>query len=265
MNDVAWAQALMQGEVGAPRDWRATNGSDARVRFDVYRNNVWSSWVQALVEIYPVLSRVMGDAIFRDMALLYVGEQPPRDVVLAHYGQGVADFLQRLMLGSSANAAKSAVWWPDLARLEYARVQSFHAADATTLSTLMLKDWRRQSQGLHDVVFTFQPNVQVVHSAWSVSRVWLAYQQEAVSEPIECQPEPESVLVCRDVWDVVMVRITSASGKFLDRLRKGDTLGEAAHASLAQDALFDLPETLALLLRYGCLSQAHVSTPSPTS
>lgn len=258
MSDAAWAHGLMQGNVDVPRDWGATNGSDARVRFDVYRNNVWTSWVQALVETYPVLHRVMGDEAFRDMALLFVGEQPPSDVVLAHYGQGVAEFLQRLMLGSSANAAKSAAWWPDLARLEYARVSSFHAADATALSTLMLEDGLRQAQGLHDVVFTFQPCVQVVHSQWSVSRVWMAYQQDTVTRAVACQPAPESVLICREGWDVVMVRLTLASGRFLDRLRKGETLGEAAHAAMGEDALFDLSATLALLLRYGCLSQAHL-------
>lgn len=265
MSDAAWSHALMQGDVGVPPDWCATNGSDARVRFDVYRNNVWSSWVQALVETYPVLHRVMGDAAFRDMALLYVREQPPSDVVLAHYGQGVADFLQRLVLGSSANAAKSAGWWPDVARLEYARVQSFHAADGPALSTLTLEDLLSRPQVLHDVVFTFQPCVQVVHPEWSVSRVWMAYEQDAVTRPVECQPAPESVLICRDVWDVVMVRITSASGQFLGRLRQGDTLGGAAHAALAQDALFDLSTTLALLLRHGCLSQAHPSTVSQMS
>jgi hypothetical protein len=55
----------------------------------------------------------------------------------------------------------------------------------------------------------------------------------------------------------MMVPMTTASGYFIDQLRQGSALGVAAQVSLSQDASFDLPASLALLLRHGCLSAAH--------
>ena len=257
MNDAAWSHALLQVDASVPLGWCATNGSDPQVRFDVYRNNVWASWVQALADSYPVLHLAMGDALFREMAVMCLRDQPPADSVLAHYGEGVADFLQRLSKGSPANAALSVAWWPDLARLEYARVQSFHAAELPALSMQTVQDLLAQPQGLDEVVFIFQPCVQLLHSDWPISRLWQMCQEEHEARPVSSQPAAESVLVCRHEWDVMMVPMTTASGYFIDQLRQGSALGVAAQVSLSQDASFDLPASLALLLRHGCLSAAH--------
>ena len=263
MSDAVWTKALLQGHTDVPVGWCAPEGACAQDRMAVYRNNVWSSWVQALVDTFPVLHHAMGDAAFRDMAHWFVHEQPPRDVVLAHYGQGFADFVQRQTSGSRANAAQSAVWWSDMARLEYAQVQSFHAADAPVLSAQTLQAWLAQPQGAHDVVFELHPSVHVLHGVRPVGHRWWAFHAGLSALPDVSEVSTVSVLISRDLWDVVMVETSAASGHLVARLQQGDALGDAAQAALALDASCDVAGTLAWLLRHGGVSRVDVPTITP--
>lgn len=255
-NEAAWAQALLQTDARVPPGWVACNGSDARVRLNVYRNNVWASLSQAMADTFPALYNAMGDALFAYAARRYVQSQPPTDVILAHYGQGFAEFLAQL--GSPKDAPASALAWPDVARLEYARVQCFHAADASPMDRSAWESVLRQPELLAHAVFTCVPGVQVVHSAWPICHLWLAWQ-EGLSEPEVLHNAPESALVCRQGWDVVVVPLSPALGQCVGQLLHGATLGEAARVGLHHAADFDLSLALSVLLQHGCVTEVRTA------
>jgi len=256
LNEAAWAQALLQVDAKVPPGWVACNGSDARVRLNVYRNNVWASLCQAMADTFPTLYNAMGDALFGYAALRYVQSQPPSDVILAHYGQGFAEFLAQL--GRPKDAPASALAWPDVAQLEYAHVQCFHAADASPAHRSAWENMLNQPELLAHAVFNFAPSVQVVHSAWPICQLWLAWQ-EGLAEPEGLHNAPESALVCRQGWDVVVVPLSPALGQCVGQLLHGATLGEAARVGLHHAADFDLSMVLSVLLQHGCVTEVRLA------
>lgn len=259
MSEQAWAHVLWQSEGACLKGWGARAGVDARARMAVYRNNVWSSLTQALADTYPVLRQVMGEALFAYAAQTYVQGAPPDDAVLAHYGAGFADCLQAL--GCPAHAPHTALAWPDVARLEYARVQSFHAADAQALSVTRWQRLLAQPACLQDAVFTCLPCVQVVVSAWPVCSWWSAWQTGEVPVLSNDTP-PETALVCREGWDVMVVPLSAVAGDFVARLQRGVPFGLAAQMALHEDVSFNLTHALALLMRHGCIEQVR-ALPTP--
>lgn len=255
-NEAAWAQALLQPDAEVPPGWLACNGSDARVRCNVYRNNVWASLVQAMADTFPALYNAMGEALFAYAARRYVQSHPPTDVILAHYGHGFAAFLAQL--GRPSEAPASALAWPDVARLEYARVQCFHAADAIPMHKSAWENMLRQPERLAHAVFTCAPGVQVVHSAWPICHLWLAWQ-DGLTEPDALRCAPESALVCRQGWDVMVVPLSPALGQCVAKLLHGATLQEAARVGLDHGADFDLSLALSVLLQHGCVTDVRAA------
>jgi len=123
----AFADALLARDVDCPPGLRTWNGSDPGRRFAVYRNNVIVGLVDALADTYPVVQAMVGDDFFRAMAREFVRSQPPTSPVLAGYGAGFAAFIE----GFAPAAGLPCL--ADLARLEWLRVEVYHAADVAPL------------------------------------------------------------------------------------------------------------------------------------
>jgi len=122
-----FVRALFDPSAAAPIGLRTWNGSDPGVRYDVYRNNVVHSLVAALADTFAVVQELVGTEFFATMARQYCAEQPPQSPVLAHYGDGFADWV------AGFEPAASVPYLADMARLERARVRAFHAADMPAL------------------------------------------------------------------------------------------------------------------------------------
>jgi hypothetical protein len=71
---------------------------------------------------------------FRDMARVYMTREPPQSAMLLEYGHGLAGFLE------SFEPVAKLPYLPDVARIERAWLDAFHAADAEPLDP---KPWRQ--------------------------------------------------------------------------------------------------------------------------
>lgn len=256
--NTAFARALLD-PWATVRGLRTWNGSDPSVRLDVYRNNVVSSLVEALADTFPVVRAVVGDAPFRALAAGHVRAHPPRSPALAHYGSGFATWLV------DAEGLAAQPWLPDLARLEFARVQAFHAAEAQALGADTLTPWLARPDALPGLVLHLHPSVQVLASAWAVVSLWAAHQGPGptTSPPMH---EAEAALVMRAGDDAVVVPVASATARWVARLCRGLPLGLAVTEAIdpveAGDTL-DLGASLGLLLRLGALTGATATTGDP--
>jgi hypothetical protein len=107
---------------------------------------------------------------------------------------------------------------PDVARLEQARRESYHAADADPLDPALLAP---------DVIagarLAFAPSLRLVRSAFPVHSIWIA---NTAGGPAP-RSGPEDVLVTRPAFDPVVTRLT-AGGAVLERLLAGATVAGAA-------------------------------------
>lgn len=248
-SQAGFAAALLDADRPAPAGLRAWNGSDPARRFGVYRNNVIVSLVGALADTFPVLRQLVGDEFFDAMAGLYVREHPPVSPVLAHYGEGFADWL------AAFAPAQGLPYLPDMARLECLRVAAYHAADAEPLAAEAIALRLADPASLPGSRLRLHPSCGVLRSDFAVHALWAAHQQDGEWPAIELD-QPCAVLVLRDPADeVLVVGLDDSAADFIDALRDGGTLADA----LQRAPGLDLASTLALLLRHGAI----VAWPTP--
>ncbi len=167
-----FAGALLDPGLDCPAGLRAWNGSDPATRFAVYRNNVVVSLIDALADGFPVTQALVGEAFFRAMARAWVQSQPPRTRVLAHAGEDFPQFVERFA------PARQLAYLAGVARLEFARVRAYHAADAGSVdvpalgAAFALPDAAlRLRLGLH-------PSLSLLASPYAVVSLWAAHQGE---------------------------------------------------------------------------------------
>ncbi|MET5013467.1 DNA-binding domain-containing protein, partial [Burkholderia pseudomallei] len=68
----AFAPGLTHPSIGAPDDAIAPGHKRVARRYDVYRNNVTVSLIEALASIYPAVQRIVCVEFFRAMARFHV-------------------------------------------------------------------------------------------------------------------------------------------------------------------------------------------------
>lgn len=227
------------------------NGSDPTPRLDVYRNNVLSSLIDALADIFPVVKELVGEAFFRAMAAMFVRQHPPRSRVLAHYGDGFPAFIEQF------EPAQAVPYLGDVARLECARVCAYHAADAEPVAAEAVSFALASGERIGELCLVLHPSVGVVRSAYAVVSLWAAHHGAgdlAAIDPSEC----ENAIVLRQGLDVLVLRLPPGAAEFVVAIQRGQCLGEAAAAAVGAQAAFDLSAVLALLMAHGGLTSIHL-------
>jgi Putative DNA-binding domain len=215
---------------------------DAR-RFQVYRNNVASSLIRGLEGRFPVVRRLVGDDFFRAMAGAYVAARKPSSAVLIHYGADFPEFVQGFP------PAAELPYLADVARLENAWMEAYHAAEAAYVGLAELAAF--PSERFAELVFAFHPSARLLRFAHPAATIWAAHQGS--EEPLAPEVwQAEEALIVRPDADVV-VRLLPAGGfDFALALFAGAPLAVAA-APLAE-AGDDVGAHLIGLLEVGAIS-----------
>jgi hypothetical protein len=248
--------AMTHGRMGAP---------DAR-RFAVYRNNVAVGLIGALEARYPVSRRIAGDDLFRAMARAFVHGHKPRSPVMIAYGgefpEFVADCLAAVEPGLRRTAPEfkqrpDLAGLPDVARLENAWVQAYHAEDASLATVGELSSLSPDC--LPGTRIAFHPAARLLRFATPAASVWAA-AQSSIGPAAPTEEIGEDALVTRPDCDV-RVRVLPPLGyDFALRLRDGATLIEAAAA--LDDPAFDFGTHLVGLLESGAVAAFIPGRPS---
>src|SRR5215472_17490076 len=123
----AFARALLNPDVAIPTVLAGPKSKAALKRYNVYRNNVTVSLINALAASFPATLRITGADFFRAMARFYVRAAPPTSPLLFDYGRDFPDFIERY------EYARSVPWLADVARIERAWLDAYHAADVEPL------------------------------------------------------------------------------------------------------------------------------------
>src|SRR5262244_1931597 len=128
----AFASALINPERATPAVVSGPKGKGAVRRYNVYRNNVMVSLIDALAAVYPAVQRITGVDFFRAMARSHIRATPPGSPLLFEYGRDFPAFIERYEYASSMP------WLADAARIERAWLDAYHAADAEPLPSAAL-------------------------------------------------------------------------------------------------------------------------------
>ena len=244
--NTAFAAALLDPALPCPAHLRAWNGSDATRRFSVHRNNVVGSLVDALADTFPVVQALVGPEFFRAMAAQFVRTQPPRSPLMHRYGGELPAFIDGFA------PARSLPYLADVARLEFARVQACHAADAQPLTADLASAVLGSGVDLAALRPVLHPALRWLRSAHPAVSLWAAHQGEGALEAIDLA-QPEWALVLRPALDVLVVRCDAGTLAFVERAHAGGDLADCTAAGAANPGFF-LSATLALLLAHGALA-----------
>ena len=246
-----FAGALLDPALACPAGLKAWNGSDPSARLAVHRNNVVSSLIDALADGFPVVQELVGVEFFRAMAAVFVRQTPPRSRVLADYGQDFASFIEQFA------PARSVAYLADMARLERARVRSYHAADAAMVTRESFGIAMDCGDRVGDLLLVLHPSVSIVRSPYAVVSIWSAHQDNGNLGSIDID-RPEDAVILRMGLDVLVLNAMPGSAEFITALLDGSCLGDASGTGQASVPGFDLSAALALLVRHGALTSIRL-------
>ncbi|WP_137390181.1 DNA-binding domain-containing protein [Rhodoligotrophos defluvii] len=224
------------------------HGKAVAKRYAVYRNNVTVSLIEALAAVFPATRRITGADFFRAMARAHVRETPPSSPLLWEYGHAFPDFIARY------EHARPMRWLADVARLERAWLDAYHAADAAPLTAQSLA--AIPPEQLAGTRFTPHPATRVVRSSFPAVSIFAANRSDGPVGRIEAA-EPEDGLVTRLGLEVAVRQLPPGGASFLCRLMAGHPLGDAAAQAFAESVQFDLAANIAGVLEAGAFTAAH--------
>lgn len=237
-----FASALMNPRHPTPTIIGASAGKGAISRYNVYRNNVTVSLIDALAAIFPAVQRITGVELFRAMARQHVRATPPTSPLLLDYGRDFPALIE------SYQYARAMPWLADVARIERAWLDAYHAADAEPLTADALA--AIPPERLAEAVFVPHPATRIMRSSCSAVTVFAANRGEGASGRIDASA-PEDALITRPGTDVVVRHLPDAAAAFLTSLTAGRPLGEAAASALRSSPSFDLAANIAGLIQAG--------------
>ncbi|HUQ11627.1 MAG TPA: DNA-binding domain-containing protein [Steroidobacteraceae bacterium] len=199
------------------------------VNLDVYRHNSDWQFRNALGLSFPVVRRRVGDDYFRELATEYRRRFPSRSGDLHWVGRDFAGFLAAHLEGSDY------AWLADLATLEWARELASVAETRSAIGAEALAGFAPED--LEQLVFTFQPSLQLGASVFPVVSVWLANQVEN-APPVSQSVGPEAYMVHVRHDSVETTMLEPPLHAYLSALKAGARLAEAmSTADLDEAAL----------------------------
>lgn len=228
--------ALFDPAVLPPDGLSDPAGRPAGKRFDVYRNNVVVSLTEALEIAFPVVRKLVGEANFKVLAGAFLRAHPPKSPLLMLWGDELPQFL------TDFPPVQSIGYLPDVARLEQALRESYHAADADPIDPAILG--QIPPEDLTQSQIRLAPAVRLISSPWPVHAIWQFNMKPGAPKPTMAA---EDVLITRPAYDPVQSHLPAGGGAFVASLARGDTLEDAMSAPGVPDA-FDLNSTLGILL-----------------
>lgn len=236
--------ALLDPNKPTPSGLTDGQGKPTQKRFAVYRNNVTVALVDALRASFPVLCKLLGDENFDQLAPLFARAHPPSSPLMMRYGDEMPGFL------ADIEPLQHIGYLPDVARLELAMRQAYHAADSVPLTPEVLGSLAPEA--LLASTLTLAPAVQLIASDWPLFDIWRYNMIDGAPKP---QAIPQSILITRAEFDPAPHPLDAAQLAWITTIQQGKTIDAAQDAALALSADFDLSPLLAVLLQNGALTR----------
>ena len=241
-DQTGFSNAVRNPDVATPAGLVGPDGLPSEKRFSVYRNNVMSSLIDAMGANFPAIKRLVGDEFFASLAREFIIESPPEQPMLFLYGNRFPEFLEQFP------PVEEFPYLADVARVEFAWLQSYHAADIAVLDAAKLGSVPPEKVG--QSMFKLHPAAWIFRSIWPAATL-----MDRNREGLDCSDidlgNGEDILITRPVLDV-QTRILPLGGyEFLNALAVGATLEAAARSSMESVDEFDFSSQITGMLECG--------------
>jgi hypothetical protein len=196
----------------------------ARERIEIYANAYFFRLLDVFKEDYPALLAVIGDTNFHNLITGYLIHHPPTAPSVFYAGRHLPEFLCTHPMGER---------WPflaDLATLERATLDVFHAADAQPLSHEAAR--AIPPQNWPAIRFQLHPAARLLDLAWTVDLLLRAVMASNAWRTPEHSATP--ILVWRSNSQVYYREMERAEYLALQLATDGATFDAACEAIVAQ-------------------------------
>src|SRR5258708_27423358 len=200
---------LIDPEYPAPAGVIGPNGKRAALRYNVDRNNVIVSLIDALAANFPATQRITGVEFFRAMARFHIRAAPPTSPLLFEYGRDFPRFIE------TYEYAQPMPWLADVARVERAWLDAYHAADLPPLAGPELA--AIPPEALASAVFEPHPATRIVRSEFPAVSIFVMNRGNGPVQAIR-NVVPEDALITRPDQDVAVRVLPPGGAEFLTQL-----------------------------------------------
>jgi hypothetical protein len=222
MSEAARFQEAFGAAMARPDPWRVRDPALVRA-LTIHRNTSSKAAQDAVLDNYPVVRALVGEAAFRACAHAFVESHPPREPRLCLYGAGLDGFLRAWTPFVDLD------WLPDIAALERLVTQALFAADATALDGAALA--ARLDPG---APLTLHPATRFAAFRAPAAEIWLAHQADAAADALDAISwRPGAALVTRPEGMVRVTSLSPAALALLTAAAAGLPLAEIAEAALS--------------------------------
>jgi hypothetical protein len=212
----ALASAIVSGAASDLDRWPGAN---------VYRNTSVVASLDALAAAYPATRAVLGEAAFRDIARDFFRNHPPSTPVLAHYGEGFAQWLDK------SRRREILPCLAEVAAIDRLQLEAHLAADAgeapLAASDISDAEWMQVAACLH-------PATRFRWFDEPAPSIWNALRAPDASSEIAPDWKAEGILLTRPGGAVEACVIDRMEFELLAALALGEIVGVAA-ITIAQD------------------------------
>jgi len=199
---------------------RLPQGADAETRLDIHRHGYPARIAEALEESFPAIATILGGESFNSLARDYIAGIRQEPLNLNSIGAGLPAFLTRSEL------TRSLPFLPDLAGLEWAIIECFHAERHPPFDMSVCSDWGLDEWS--EAKIEFQPATCLLRSAWPIRELRDAREVERSEIDIDLVDRPDRVLIHRVEFDVVTESLDDADALIFESLAQGCRLGEVS-------------------------------------
>jgi hypothetical protein len=231
-----FARALLDPHKPAPAGLVGPDGRPSEMRFAVYRNNVVVGLIEILKAAYPVVHRLVGEEFFAAMARLYVMAEPPASPIMLDYGAGFPGFI------GCFEPAAALAYLPDVARLERAWVETYHAAEASPLPPWALG--QVPPGDIPTIRLVLHPSVRIVRSVFPIVGIWQANIDGNDLGSVDLDEGGDDALIVRPEAEVEVRRLPAGAATFMEALQAGAPIDDAVKEGLSISPRFDLADAL---------------------
>ncbi len=191
---------------------------DPAIGLEVYRFGYRARLRDCVIDDFPAVQHVIGEAAFAALADRYITDEPPRDATLNAYSSRFPQWLR-----TTAERVPQRAHLVQLAALEWALVEALHAPTAPAIAKSALA--RLAPEVWPTTRLRVAPSLRIVPCTWAVNASYQTYRLQRPPTPAVRQRG--AVVIVRRPAGLRRLELDHDECRLLQRLAGGLPLGRA--------------------------------------